>query len=128
MTVSEELLSEMESEIHPGDQMIRDLYTSGSMALPKGVKHNHGPALFRTHYLRSMLKPERRQQIVVALPMFLGASSGLMMYLLPNWEAGATSICTEKTFRTIAAWPWGAYWPQRTRSCWPGPSPIGGSE
>jgi acyl-CoA synthetase (AMP-forming)/AMP-acid ligase II len=93
-TVSEQLLLEMESEIHPVDQMI-EIYTSGSMALPKGVKHNHGPALFRTHYMRSMIKPERGQQIVVQLPMFW--VGGLMMYLLPNLEAGATSICTEKT-------------------------------
>jgi acyl-CoA synthetase (AMP-forming)/AMP-acid ligase II len=93
-TVSEELLCEMESEIHPVDQMI-EIYTSGSMALPKGVKHNHGPALARAHYMRSMIQPERGKQIIVQLPMFW--VGGLMMYLLPNWEAGATSICTEKT-------------------------------
>jgi acyl-CoA synthetase (AMP-forming)/AMP-acid ligase II len=93
-TVSEELLREVESEIHPADQML-EIYTSGSMALPKGVRHNHGPVLFRTHYLRSMLKPERGRQIVVQLPMFW--VGGLMMHLLPNLEVGATSVCTERT-------------------------------
>src|SRR3546814_8875974 len=36
------------------DQAI-EIYTSGSMALPKGVKHNHGPLLARAHFLRGML-------------------------------------------------------------------------
>ena len=93
-TVSEELLQETESEIHPSDQMI-EIYTSGSMALPKGVRHNHGPVLFRTHYLSSMLNPQPGKQIVVQLPLFW--VGGLMMTLLPNLEAGATSVCTERT-------------------------------
>ena len=93
-SVSEELLLEMESEVHPTDQML-EIYTSGSMALPKGVRHNHGPVLFRAHYLRSMLNPVRGKQIVVQLPMFW--VGGLMMYLLPNLEVGATSVCTERT-------------------------------
>ena len=37
-TVSDELLREAEAEVHPTDQLI-EIYTSGSMALPKGVKH-----------------------------------------------------------------------------------------
>lgn len=93
-TVSEELLLEVESEVHTTDQMV-EIYTSGSMALPKGVKHNHGPVLFRTHYLRSMLQPERGKQVTAILPMFW--VGGLMMYLLPNWEVGATTVCTERT-------------------------------
>ncbi len=93
-TVSEELLREMEAEIHPTDQML-EIYTSGSMALPKGVRHNHGPVLFRTHYLRSMLNPQPGKQIVVQLPMFW--VGGLMMSVLPNLEVGATSVCTERT-------------------------------
>jgi acyl-CoA synthetase (AMP-forming)/AMP-acid ligase II len=93
-TIGEELLLQIESEVHPADQMI-EIYTSGSMALPKGVKHNHGPALFRTHYMRSMLLPKRGQEITVQLPMFW--IGGLIMYLLPNWEVGAISVCTERT-------------------------------
>jgi acyl-CoA synthetase (AMP-forming)/AMP-acid ligase II len=91
-SVSEELLLEIESEVHATDQMV-EIYTSGSMALPKGVKHNHGPVLFRAHYLRSMIGPERGKPVPAILPMFW--VGGLMMTLLPNWEVGATTICTE---------------------------------
>jgi len=92
--VSEELLREMESEIHTTDQMV-EIYTSGSMALPKGVKHNHGPVLFRTHYMRRMTKLIRGKESNAMLPMFW--IGGLMMYLMPNWSAGAVSMCTERT-------------------------------
>jgi acyl-CoA synthetase (AMP-forming)/AMP-acid ligase II len=93
-TVSDTLLTEIESEVHSTDQMI-EIYTSGSMALPKGVKHSHGPVLFRTHYVRSKLKLEREMKVTAPLPMFW--VGGMMMYLLPNWEIGATTICTEGT-------------------------------
>jgi acyl-CoA synthetase (AMP-forming)/AMP-acid ligase II len=93
-TVSEALLSEIESEVHPADQML-EIYTSGSMALPKGVKHNHGPVLFRTHWIRSRLKVERGMQVAAVLPMFW--VGGLIMCLTPDWEAGATTVCTERT-------------------------------
>jgi acyl-CoA synthetase (AMP-forming)/AMP-acid ligase II len=93
-TVSDELLINIESEVHPSDQMI-EIYTSGSMALPKGVKHDHGPVLFRTHYLRSMLPLGRGKEVNAGLPMFW--VGGLMMYLLPNWETGAITVCTEGT-------------------------------
>lgn len=93
-SVSEELLQELEAEVHPADQMI-EIYTSGSMAMPKGVKHNHGPVLARSHYIRSMVKPKRGQEVMAALPMFW--VGGLMLYLLPDWEAGATTVCSEHT-------------------------------
>lgn len=93
-TVSEELLEAMEAEVHTTDQMI-EIYTSGSMALPKGVKHNHGPVVFRARYLSSMIGVERGSNITVPMPMFW--VGGLMMYLLPNWVAGATTQCTEGT-------------------------------
>jgi acyl-CoA synthetase (AMP-forming)/AMP-acid ligase II len=93
-TVSDELLTNIESEVHPSDQMI-EIYTSGSMALPKGVKHDHGPVLFRTHYMRSMLAVGRGKEIRAGLPMFW--VGGLMMYLLPNWEVGGVTVCTEGT-------------------------------
>jgi acyl-CoA synthetase (AMP-forming)/AMP-acid ligase II len=93
-TVSDEMLQEIESEVHTTDQMI-EIYTSGSMALPKGVKHNHGPVLHRTHYIGSMIGIARGMQVTVPLPMFW--VGGLMLYLLPNWAAGVTTICTEGT-------------------------------
>jgi acyl-CoA synthetase (AMP-forming)/AMP-acid ligase II len=93
-SVSAALLLEIESEVHPSDQML-EIYTSGSMALPKGVKHSHGPVMFRSHYIRSKIDLQRGMQIRVPLPMFW--VGGLMMFLLPNWEVGATTVCTERT-------------------------------
>jgi acyl-CoA synthetase (AMP-forming)/AMP-acid ligase II len=93
-TVSEDLLRAVEAEVHTTDQMV-EIYTSGSMALPKGVKHNHGPVVYRSHYIRSMIALERGKPVNVWLPMFW--VGGLMMYLLPNWETGAVTVCTEGT-------------------------------
>lgn len=93
--VSEELLMEIESEIHPADQLM-EIYTSGSMALPKGVKHNHGPVMFRTHYIRNRNPTiQRGAELPLRLPMFW--IGGMMMGLLANWEAGAVTVCTEST-------------------------------
>ena len=93
-SVSEELLREAEAEVHTTDQLI-EIYTSGSMALPKGVKHNHGPALFRAHFMREISGIQRGKDYNCILPMFW--IGGLMMSLLPNWEAGAVTVCTERT-------------------------------
>lgn len=93
-TVSDELLREAEAEVHSTDQLI-EIYTSGSMALPKGVKHNHGPAMFRAHFMSGIIGLQRGKEYNCVLPMFW--VGGLMMSLLPNWEAGATTICTERT-------------------------------
>ena len=93
-TVGEDLLLQAEAEVHTTDQMV-EIYTSGSMALPKGVRHNHGPVLFRTHELRGMLERTRGQESTAILPMFW--IGGMMMYLMPNLEAGAVTVCTERT-------------------------------
>jgi acyl-coenzyme A synthetase/AMP-(fatty) acid ligase len=92
--IGEDMLREIEAEVHPTDQLI-EIYTSGSMALPKGVKHNHGPVLFRAHYLSGMIGLERGKTYHAILPMFW--VGGLMMYLLPNWTVGATTTCAERT-------------------------------
>ena len=93
-SVDEALLAEIEAEVHPTDQLM-EIYTSGSMALPKGVRHNHGPVLFRAHWLRGMLGQTRGREQAAQLPFFW--VGGLMMYLLPNWEAGGTVNCTART-------------------------------
>lgn len=93
-SVSEELLLEAESEVHPADQMV-EIYTSGSMALPKGVKHLHGPMMFRADYLAGEAKFEPGKEAYAMLPMFW--IGGLMMYLIPNWAAGGRTKCTERT-------------------------------
>lgn len=93
-SVSIEMLRAVEAEVHTTDQMI-EIYTSGSMALPKGVKHNHGPIMTRTHYLRSMIGQARGDVRGAPMPMFW--IGGLMMFLMPHWEIGATTACTEGT-------------------------------
>ena len=93
-SMGEDLLVEAESEVHVTDQLI-EIYTSGSMALPKGVRHMHGPVLFRTHYMRTMVRTGPDMEVYAQLPMFW--VGGLMMYLMPNLEAGAITTCTEKT-------------------------------
>jgi acyl-CoA synthetase (AMP-forming)/AMP-acid ligase II len=92
--IDEALLREIEAEVHPADQMI-EIYTSGSMALPKGVKHNHGAVMFRTHYIREMAGVQRGDENDAFLPMFW--VGGLMITLMPNWEVGAKTTCTERT-------------------------------
>ncbi|WP_373285409.1 class I adenylate-forming enzyme family protein [Novosphingobium endophyticum] len=92
--IADDLLAAIESEVHPTDQMV-EIYTSGSMALPKGVKHLHGPVMFRSHTLREMMGTPRGQRCPAMLPMFW--VGGMMMYLLPNWESGAITVCAERT-------------------------------
>ena len=93
-SVSEDLLREIESEVSVTDQMV-EIYTSGSMALPKGVRHNHGPILYRTHYLREIIGYQRGEQRPVIMPLFW--IGGMMMYLMPYWEVGATALTGERT-------------------------------
>jgi acyl-CoA synthetase (AMP-forming)/AMP-acid ligase II len=95
-TVSEAMLRAVEAEVHPADQMI-EIYTSGSMALPKGVKHNHGPVLARAHYLKRMLNTTRGKEVLAQLPMFW--VGGMMMHLMPAWVAGAVTMCSGRTLR-----------------------------
>jgi acyl-CoA synthetase (AMP-forming)/AMP-acid ligase II len=93
-TVSEELLAEVESEVHATDQAV-EIYTSGSMALPKGVRHDHGPLLFRSRYLRDMQDVKPGQERALNQPMFW--VGGLMMALMPSLAGGAVHVCTERT-------------------------------
>ncbi len=92
--VSDDMLLAIESEVHPTDQMI-EIYTSGSMALPKGVKHCHGPAMFRADYIARMAETPRGKEGYAFMPMFW--VGGLMMTLLPNWSSGGCTTCTEGT-------------------------------
>lgn len=92
--IDEALLCEIESEVHPADQML-EIYTSGSMALPKGVKHDHGPVLRRVHYLARMVGRLPGSELQLPLPMFW--VGGLGLYFLVNLASGVTSVCTERT-------------------------------
>ncbi|WP_207078165.1 class I adenylate-forming enzyme family protein [Novosphingobium sp. KA1] len=89
-----QVLREVEAEVHPTDQMI-EIYTSGSTALPKGVRHVHGAVMARSHWLAGMLGVQAGQQRPAPLPMFW--VGGLMLALLPGWVRGATTVCSERT-------------------------------
>jgi acyl-coenzyme A synthetase/AMP-(fatty) acid ligase len=92
--VGEDVLREVESEVHPTDQMV-EIYTSGSMALPKGVRHVHGAVMARSHWLARMLGVKQGDERPAQLPMFW--VGGLMLSLLPDWEQGAVTVCSERT-------------------------------
>ncbi|MFC4595714.1 class I adenylate-forming enzyme family protein [Sphingobium tyrosinilyticum] len=92
--VDEAFLKEVEAEVHPSDQML-EIYTSGSMALPKGVKHLHGPAMFRSRYLAKMTQVKRGAHTIASMPMFW--IGGMAMFLLADWVAGGVTVCTEGT-------------------------------
>ncbi len=93
-TIDEALLAAAEQEVYPSDQMV-EIYTSGSMALPKGVRHGHGPVVMRAKYLQKKLAISKDQQLIATMPMFW--VGGLMMSLLPALVAGAHVICKERT-------------------------------
>ena len=92
--IDDAFLREVEREVHTSDQIV-EIYTSGSMALPKGVKHAHGPVLFRSHYLARMQGARRGEEARAMMPMFW--VGGLMMAMIPNWEVGAVTVCSERT-------------------------------
>ncbi len=93
-SVGEELLVAVEAEVHAADQII-EIYTSGSMALPKGVRHDHGPLLFRTQFMRRMLDVQPGQVRTLNQPMFW--VGGLMVALMPSLAGGAVHVCAERT-------------------------------
>lgn len=93
-SVSETMLQAVEAEVHTTDQMV-EIYTSGSMALPKGVKHNHGPVVFRARYLAKMINAQRGKPLIAFMPMFW--VGGLTLSLLPALVVGGVSTCTEST-------------------------------
>lgn len=92
--ISEDFLQAIEAEVTPADQAV-EIYTSGSMALPKGVKHLHGPIMFRARYLAAMAGFRRGTEVPAIMPMFW--VGGMGMYLLPGIVSGGPVICTEST-------------------------------
>jgi acyl-coenzyme A synthetase/AMP-(fatty) acid ligase len=88
-----ETLIQMENLIQPNEQAI-EIYTSGSAAAPKGVKHAHSPVVAGLRYLANMLQRLKGSEMPVAIPMFWVGR--LMMWLMANLVSGVTSICNDK--------------------------------
>jgi acyl-CoA synthetase (AMP-forming)/AMP-acid ligase II len=92
--LDDRFLREIESEVHSTDQML-EIYTSGSMALPKGVRHNHSPVMQRVNYMATIDGRERGTSAAIPLPMFW--VGGLGLCFLANLASGVRSVCTEGT-------------------------------
>jgi acyl-CoA synthetase (AMP-forming)/AMP-acid ligase II len=88
-----ELLGEVEAEVHPEDLAVV-IYTSGQSAAPKGVTHTQGGILTKTHYVRSMLGFTRETDTEATMPFFW--VGGMIMCLFPVLEAGGVVRCVER--------------------------------
>lgn len=93
-SVSQSVLDAVEGEVHGTDQVM-EIYTSGSMAMPKGVKHTHGALMRRIHYVSSMIDVQRGQTVNAIMPLFW--VGGLIIFLFPSLRTGAITVCTEGT-------------------------------
>jgi acyl-CoA synthetase (AMP-forming)/AMP-acid ligase II len=91
---SPELLAATEAAIRPADDLVV-IYTSGSMADPKGIIHVHGSAVRHSHFIASQHEwtPEDR----VYVPMAFFWVGGLVFGVLGPMQIGVT-ILTEHRF------------------------------
>jgi acyl-CoA synthetase (AMP-forming)/AMP-acid ligase II len=86
-------LDAMASEVHPTDPALM-IYTSGSTATPKGVPHNHGAVMTKTHHLHEMFELDDGVRSYIASPFFW--VGGLTMSLFPVLDAGGVQLCTHR--------------------------------
>lgn len=91
--VSEELLAEVEAEVHPSDPMVI-VYSSGSTADPKGAVHTHGATVRHAHNLWQMR--DLRHDDVLYTPMPLFWVGGFSFTLMAAMHAGATLVFEER--------------------------------
>ncbi len=89
----EDLLAEVEAEIHPDDDAIM-IYTSGSTAMPKGAPHGHRTIMEKTHYLREWMGVADGIRSYTAAPFFW--VGGLTMSLFVVLDGGGTQFCTDR--------------------------------
>lgn len=91
--VDDELLREVEAEVHPSDPMLI-VYSSGSTAEPKGVLHSHGAVVRHAHNLGQMR--DLRDDDVLYTPMPLFWVGGFSFTLVAAMHAGATLVFEER--------------------------------
>jgi acyl-CoA synthetase (AMP-forming)/AMP-acid ligase II len=92
--ISEELLAQVEREVHHDDDAMI-IYTSGQSAEPKGVMHTQGSVMRKTHYLSDMLNMRADTEYDATLPFFW--VGGLVMGLFTTLVAGGVVHCTDRT-------------------------------
>ncbi len=112
--VSEELVLELCSEVHPSDPGVM-IYTSGSTALPKGVLHRQRAPVIQSWRFAEQLLLQPEDRVWSAQPLFwsagfcmtLGATlaSGATLLMQETFEAGRALEILESERATVAhAW------------------------
>ncbi len=91
--VPDEVLAEVEAEVHPADPMIM-VFSSGSTADPKAVVHTQGATIRHAHNLNQMR--DLRPDDVIYTPMPLFWVGGLSFSLVAAMHAGASLVFEER--------------------------------
>ncbi|MBU6317007.1 MAG: acyl--CoA ligase [Acidobacteria bacterium] len=91
--VSDELLVEVEAEVHPADPMVM-VYSSGSTAEPKAAVHTHGAVVRHAHNLGQMRDLRSDDVLYTPMPMFW--VGGFSFTLVGAMHAGATLVFEEQ--------------------------------
>jgi acyl-CoA synthetase (AMP-forming)/AMP-acid ligase II len=91
--VPDQLLAEVEAEVHPSDPMIM-VFSSGSTADPKAVLHTHGATVRHAHNLNQLR--DLRPDDVIYTPMPLFWVGGLSFSLVAAMHAGASLVFEER--------------------------------
>jgi acyl-CoA synthetase (AMP-forming)/AMP-acid ligase II len=90
-TLDQRLLEAVEAEVTPSDSAVV-IFTSGSMADPKGVVHSHGTAVRHAYVLSQYTVCARGERVGVMTPFFW---IGGMLTLLNTMIAGGALVCPE---------------------------------
>ena len=91
--VPDQLLAEVEAEVHPSDPMIM-VFSSGSTADPKAVLHTQGATVRHAHNLNQLR--DLRPDDVIYTPMPLFWVGGLSFSLVAAMHAGASLVFEER--------------------------------
>jgi acyl-CoA synthetase (AMP-forming)/AMP-acid ligase II len=91
--VPDQLLAEVEAEVHPSDPMIM-VFSSGSTADPKAVLHTQGATVRHAHNLNQLR--DLRPDDVIYTPMPLFWVGGLSFSLVAAMHAGASIVFEER--------------------------------
>jgi acyl-CoA synthetase (AMP-forming)/AMP-acid ligase II len=91
--VGDDLLAEVESEVHPADPMVL-VFSSGSTGEPKAAVHAHGAVVRHAHNLGQMR--DLRDDDVIYTPMPLFWVGGFSFTLVAAMHAGAGLVFEER--------------------------------
>jgi acyl-CoA synthetase (AMP-forming)/AMP-acid ligase II len=91
--VADELLEEVESEVHPADPMVM-VYSSGSTADPKAAVHVHGAVVRHAHNLGQMRDLQPDDVLYTPMPLFW--VGGFSFTLVAAMHAGAALVFEEQ--------------------------------